>query len=84
MARTPIFFSRPKDESLEAFKAWINETTLKLNPNAKDYVTEEEWRKKWQQFWGKSEDDEQKTSCSGRSWGKEIKAVIGDQGLGLR
>ncbi len=52
--RKPLFFSRPKDKSLEAFKAWINEMAQKLGvkqSDKKSEMTEEEWVESWKKFW---------------------------------
>ncbi len=49
------FFSRPRDESTEAFKGWINEFFEKLTGRpAEDDITDEEWEKLAQKFWGKA------------------------------
>lgn len=45
------FYSRPVDRSLQAYKDFIRGMTLALNPDAKDELTEDEWRKAWQEFW---------------------------------
>jgi len=48
--------SRPKDKSLEAYKAWVKElagrfTTHKYKVN----LTEKEWIESWKEYWaGKS------------------------------
>jgi hypothetical protein len=58
MAKEPsgkITLSRPKDKSLEAYKAWITEITSRLNPDAKSTMTEEQWAERWNQFWCKVE-----------------------------
>lgn len=49
-------YTRPRDQSLEAYKGWIQGLALRLNPNAKDTTTEEEWVEKWKQFWNKDAD----------------------------
>lgn len=54
------FYSRPKDESLQAFKDWIDGMTKALNPDAKDDLTEEEWEAKWREFWSKTKHEEKK------------------------
>jgi len=51
-----VTLSRPKDKSLEAYKAWITEITLRLNPNAKETLTEEQWVDRWKRFWAKVEE----------------------------
>jgi hypothetical protein len=42
--------SRPKDKSLEAFKAWIREITKSLG-GSEEEMTEEEWVQGWKDFW---------------------------------
>ena len=44
------FYSRPRDMSLQAYKDWINGIVARLNPDAKDSLTEEEWVKRWEAF----------------------------------
>lgn len=46
--------SRPKDESLEAYKAWITEITESLNPGAEPKLTEEQWEAGWKKFWSRA------------------------------
>jgi hypothetical protein len=44
--------SRPKDRSLEAYKAWITEIAERLTTNRTGIKwTEEEWRANWKKFW---------------------------------
>ena len=50
-----LFFSKPKDKSLQAYKDWIMGVTLQFNPNAKDTKSEEEWIESWKKFWSKAE-----------------------------
>jgi hypothetical protein len=45
------FYGRPADRSLHAYKDFILGITLALNPDAKDEITEDEWRQAWQEFW---------------------------------
>jgi len=49
------YYSRPRDESLEAFKDWIKGVVKALNPNAKEdmTMTEEMWEADWREFWSK-------------------------------
>ena len=42
-------FSRPADESLEAFKAWVLNVANKFG--GKDDLSEVEWIAAWQDFW---------------------------------
>ncbi len=51
------FYGRPRDESLQAYKDFILEMLAALNPEAKDEMTDEEWRQAWQQFWWGAEDN---------------------------
>ena len=53
--RRPIFFSRPADRTLEAFKEWIAGMAKALGDNTDDASgepTEDEWREGWRRFWG--------------------------------
>jgi hypothetical protein len=44
--------SRPKDKSLEAYKAWITEIAERLTTNRMGISwTEEEWIANWKKFW---------------------------------
>ena len=44
--------SRPKDRSLEAYKAWIMELAKKITTGrATVKWTEEEWIAHWEKFW---------------------------------
>jgi hypothetical protein len=46
------FYGRPADRSLQAYKDFIRGMALALNPDAQDDMTELQWRKSWQAFWG--------------------------------
>jgi sulfur relay (sulfurtransferase) DsrC/TusE family protein len=46
-----VTFSRPKDKSLEAYKAWMSEIAARLTTQKSIKLTEEEWRKSWKDFW---------------------------------
>ncbi len=48
-SRRPLFFSRPADRSLAAFKDWINGMAAALGAN--DEISEAEWQREWQAFW---------------------------------
>ena len=58
------FYSRPRDKSLQAYKDWIQDMTRRLNPNAEDTMTDEEWIDGWKKFWAKvdSVSESQKSS----------------------
>ena len=44
--------SRPKDKSLEAYKAWVTEIAQRLTTNKTGIRwTEEEWMANWKKFW---------------------------------
>ncbi len=45
------FLSRPKDRTLEAYKAWMQEIIRNIAPNAKKTMTEEKWTASWKKFW---------------------------------
>jgi hypothetical protein len=49
------FYSRPADESLAAYKEWINGMTVALGGTMEDDITEEEWERSWCEFWGKTD-----------------------------
>ena len=42
--------SRPKDKSLEAFKAWIKEINKKFG--GKETLTDAQYEAGWKKFWG--------------------------------
>jgi hypothetical protein len=54
MDKKPVFFSRPKDESLEAYKAWIMGVFFRMTGKTESTMTDEEWGKKWKEFWSKN------------------------------
>ena len=44
--------SRPKDRSLEAYKAWVIEIAQRLTTQKTMIeLTEDEWRKSWKEYW---------------------------------
>ena len=45
-----LFYSRPIDKSLQAFKEWIWSATEAVGGN--DTMTEDEWRAAHAEFWG--------------------------------
>jgi hypothetical protein len=49
------FYGRPADRSLQAYKDFILGMTLALT-QAKDEITEDEWRRAWQEFWAAAHD----------------------------
>ena len=52
----PVLLSRPKDESLEAFKAWVMEfLRFFRGDDAVDDSSPEEWEKRWRAFWKKKD-----------------------------
>jgi hypothetical protein len=52
-----LTISRPKDESLEAYKAWMMEIAKRLTAdNAPIQWTEEEWIENWKKFWQEKTD----------------------------
>ena len=55
-AKPQIHFTRPRDESLQAFKDWVSGMVRALNPNAKNVLTEEEWESRWREFWKKAKE----------------------------
>lgn len=62
--RKPVMLSRPKDESLEAYKAFISEIFKHLTgrdiSEAPDAPTEEKWQSSWRKFWSKKNEEESK------------------------
>jgi hypothetical protein len=47
-----VTFSRPKDKSVEAYKAWIMEIAERLTTEKnKIQLTEAEWRLHWKEYW---------------------------------
>jgi hypothetical protein len=51
-----LHLTRPVDRSLKAFKSWILGMTQRLNPNAKDDMSEEGYIELWKKFWAKDPD----------------------------
>ena len=47
------FLSRPKDRSLESFKAWMTEITKQMG--AKGEVSDEKWVELHRRFWDKND-----------------------------
>ncbi len=50
-------YGRPRDQSLPAYKDFILDVLTALNPAAKDEMTEDQWRRSWQEFWAGAEDN---------------------------
>lgn len=52
-----VLISAPKDRSLEAYKAWINEMFAHITLGGKDSAepTEEEWQANHKEFWEKAD-----------------------------
>jgi hypothetical protein len=46
---------RPKDKSLEAYRAWMKGIASQLAPEAEIEWTEEQWKEKWTNYWQKQE-----------------------------
>ena len=50
--KNKVTFSRPKDKSVEAYKAWIMEIAERLTTEKnKIQLTEAEWRLHWKEYW---------------------------------
>lgn len=49
------FLSRPKDRSLEAFKAWMKELFDRIlsSDAERDTISDEQWKKDHERFWAK-------------------------------
>jgi hypothetical protein len=51
-----IIISRPKDRSIEAYKAWMMELAKQLSSEENEIKwTEEEWIANWEKFWREKE-----------------------------
>ena len=50
--KTQVSISRPKDESLEAYKNWIDDMAKSLGIQ-EEVLPEEEYITGWKEFWGK-------------------------------
>ena len=48
-----VLLSRPKDKSLKAFKAWVDEIYKHLTGKSDDSITDEEMEARWKEFWSK-------------------------------
>jgi hypothetical protein len=46
-----IHFTRPRDQSLEAFREWILNMVKALNPSAEHKLTDQQWEAGWKEFW---------------------------------
>ena len=47
-----VTLSRPKDQSLDAYKAWITELARRLTIGKTDITfTEAEWMESWNEYW---------------------------------
>jgi hypothetical protein len=46
---------RPKDKSLEAYRAWLKGIASQLATDAEVQWTEEQWIEKWKKFWEERE-----------------------------
>jgi len=55
MAKTKIYYGRPADRTLEAFKEFINAMVSKLAPDAKDTMTDAKWIAAHKKFWAKAD-----------------------------
>jgi hypothetical protein len=52
MNKPKLMISRPKDESFEAFKKWLQDVNKGLGVSGKE-PSDDEYKKVWQKFWGK-------------------------------
>jgi hypothetical protein len=54
MAKNKPFLSRPKDRTLEAYKAWMKEIIDRMLPaDAPRVMTDKDWEEGWKKFWQK-------------------------------
>ena len=49
MSPVSVGFSRPADQSFEAYKAWLLAILAKLG--GEDDMTEDQWQTAWREFW---------------------------------
>jgi hypothetical protein len=49
-----LVFARPADKSLQAYKNWIQGMVKRINPNAKNDMTDADWERDWKAFWSGS------------------------------
>lgn len=49
-----LTLSRPRDESLQAYKDWIMELTTRMTGKTESTMTESEWEDLWKDFWTKN------------------------------
>jgi hypothetical protein len=49
------FYSRPADESLQAYKEWIAGMRVALGGEEAEAIAGEDWRQGWLDFWAKIE-----------------------------
>jgi hypothetical protein len=48
-----LVLSKPADNSLAAYKEFVNEFGKSLSDDYQDTLTEAEWKAAWQEFWAK-------------------------------
>jgi hypothetical protein len=56
--RSRLVLSRPKDESFEAYRSWIENTFSAMSGVAGAGSSEEKLRSDWRKFWGTDEEGE--------------------------
>lgn len=49
-----LVLSKPADNSLAAYKEFVNEFGKSLSDDYEDTLTEAEWKAAWQEFWKKA------------------------------
>lgn len=49
-----LVLSKPADNSLAAYKEFVNEFGKSLSDDYKDTMTDAEWNAAWQEFWAKA------------------------------
>ena len=47
---TQLGISKPRDNSLQAYKDWINEVVTFLG-GVHETLSEEEWKQNWKEYW---------------------------------
>ena len=46
-----VTFTRPEDQSVEAYKAWIKGLAKLLGADEDEEISEEEWKREAEEFW---------------------------------
>lgn len=49
--RRNMVYSKVRDESLEAYKAWVTAIYFHLTGRTDDTRSDEQWEQSWREFW---------------------------------